>query len=66
MAIDFDKVLYDEAVHGMNDKARYKLKNFMAHGYEIQPTVHVTVIIRNNSTIMIDKNGDMWKAVKAI
>ena len=32
----FEQLVYKKATRNMNEKARYKLANYMAHGYEIE------------------------------
>ncbi len=60
------KQLYRKVTSRMNAKARYKLANWLAHGYELQGNVLMTVVVRNDEYLLIDKHGNLWKAQKAI
>ena len=60
----FEKLAYGEATQHMNQKAKYKLANFLAHGYEIDCTNKMTVITRNDDTLLIGGDGQMYKVQK--
>lgn len=64
MAVGDEK--YAEAVKGMRRKARFKLANYMAHGFEIDQVSELTVICREGTYIAIDKAGNLWRMQKAI
>ncbi len=58
---------YKLARHDMNDKGRFKLSNFMAHGFSItSPIVRLTMIERDGEVLMIDRRGTVYKADKCI
>ena len=66
MSEDINELLkYGEAINSMSKKAEYKLANFMAHGYDIDSTKLVTVIIKGKDLIVIDNEGNLIKGVKA-
>ena len=56
---------YSKATDGMNDKATYKLANWLAHGYEITDTREVVILERKDQTLMLGKDGSIWIATKA-
>jgi hypothetical protein len=62
----FEKLLYGEAVNHMNEKGKYKLANWLAHGFEIKTTRKMTVIERGDETLLIDGEGNIYDAKKAI
>ena len=62
----FEKVVYSEACKEMNSEGRSKLSNWLAHGYAIESTRQLVILERGEQTIMLDKDGNIWKAQKAV
>ena len=56
--------LYEQATTGMNERARYKLANYMAHGYELVNVTKVTFLKRGENNLMINDDGQMHLAKK--
>ena len=56
--------VYSEATQGMSNKAKYKLANWLAHGYVITPDIKLTIITRSGKQLAIDKNGSMYSIEK--
>lgn len=57
---------YDIAMKGKGKKAAYKLANYMAHGYEIEATKKVTVLVNKDRVLVLDNDGNTIKGCKAI
>jgi len=60
--------LYEEAIKGMENKARHKLANYLAHSYLITKTGEMTLIERKKDkmALILDKEGNLWIAKRAI
>lgn len=61
-----EQKIYDEAVKDMNDQGRYKLANYMAHGYDIASDISMTILKRQDKIIAIDKDGQLYVLQPAI
>ena len=62
---------YTEVVNHLNDKARYKLSNMMAHGYEIKTAIYDrlgcnVIIERGDKLYMINEVGDVYQMQKCL
>ena len=62
----FEKIAYSEARKGMNAKSRFRLANWVKHGFEIEATKEVSFLERGEQIIILDKDGNIWTAKKAI
>ena len=60
-----EQEIYDRATNGMNEKARYKLANYCAHGYEVVDG-DVTILRNKNLYIIIDTEGNIYGAERMI